>query len=111
MMKAYFCGQIIKEKRGDLGVAVKADVNNPGAFIYPVFSDEFNHITGPGSVNTPLQRVYIGVNQEAATVLARLAQDLVYEYGGIGIEELDRFVVYSHFLTKEKISQPDQITC
>ncbi|MEK6927217.1 MAG: hypothetical protein AABX11_02190, partial [Nanoarchaeota archaeon] len=81
-----------------------------GFFIYPVGSDEFNHLTGTNNTpdHYPVDRVYVGVSDSGGREMAKHTDDL--RAGKISLEWFDKELVLSYFLRPEQAPKPNQIT-
>src|SRR3989344_5925063 len=97
-METFLRGQIQPKYRGNLPALVtKRDApGGVGVFLYPIDSEEFDHITGVGSVNHPLERAYIGLNQQGGELIARTGDSVDREE--VDFEVLDKMVVNQYFL-------------
>jgi hypothetical protein len=99
-METYFGGQILKECRGDLvAIIAKTKENKRGTFLYSYGSEEYLYLTGIGSVNNEVERVYIGINSEIGKSICSIV-------GGVeDLEEIDKFLVIPYFLRKKEIKK------
>ena len=102
-MKVFFGGQIWKDYRGNLAVVVshpKDNLTDYSIFLEEPFSGDFNHLTGLIRVQDfPLDRVYIGINQEGSQLLTAEEDNLRNER--TTLDNLDKIVVIPYFLRKE----------
>ncbi len=107
MARAFFGGMIKKDCRGDLALVVveQGKTNSNAAFLYPVLTDEFAHLTGVHSVTNPLVRAYICVSQEAVEQNGILAG---INSGKLAIDDVDKMLVESYFLEKSKKEVPKE---
>ena len=99
-MKAYFGGQIREDSRGDLAAVVRTngDDDRYHVLLYDVSSIEFTHLTGVGTVQHPITRVYMQINHDAGERVIRQAQDK--EITELDLRGLDHLVVEPHFVFK-----------
>lgn len=72
-MIIYALGQILPEQRGELTAVLIQQSGHLGAFLYPTFSDETLHLTGPRSIGANVERVYIGISHQAGEGVAKMA--------------------------------------
>ncbi len=105
-MRAFFGGQIKLESRGDLAVVVTAEEGRYSIFMYPPFSEEFNHLTGVRSVQSPVQTVYIGISHQAGEEIMKRAQD--GNITKLPLRSLDELVVIPYFLDKNQ-EKPNRV--
>jgi len=89
-MRAFYGGQIVEGRRGDLAVIVsKQQQGREQSHFYNVFlpkidSEEFVRLTGVVAVKCPLERAYIGVSQEAG-------EKIVQQFNGRHVAEQNSF--------------------
>ena len=97
-MKAFFGGHIQGACRGDMATVInrRRGESKYGVFIYPVSSDEFFHLTGVADVYSPVERVYIGVSNEAAGKIALYVD--AARSGELDFRNVDALIVEPHFL-------------
>ena len=69
-MKVFFGGQIRDEYKGDLAAVVTRGERDElySVFLYPILSDEFDHLTGLRSVHYPVERAYIGISHHCGNL-------------------------------------------
>ncbi|MBI2040741.1 MAG: hypothetical protein HYT16_01440 [DPANN group archaeon] len=102
--QVYYGEQIKSEHQGDLA-AIVADFGLPsaGAFVYPIDSAEFKHVTGLGSTRVEVARVYIGINPVMGRRVALVASTLIRRTTAPAeLRSLDEEIVNAHFLREEQ---------
>src|SRR3989344_4028632 len=102
-MEVYLTGQINEADRGNLSVIIAQEPKKPGdtfsqygIFVTETSDEQFNFLTGTRTLHCPIERVYIGLNHDAADRLARLNFSL--NTGSDIPSDLDKLVVQSYFL-------------
>jgi hypothetical protein len=105
-MKAFFGGQIKQDCRGDLAVVITspkvASRENYSAFLYPILSEEFVHLTGVRTTDHKVERVYMGVSQRAGERILKNLNDLSGRLmeQAVALVVSDEWVVTPYFLKK-----------
>jgi len=101
IMKVYFGGQIREDARGNRALIIThddCDTKQPwSVFLYRIGSEDYNYLTGVGSVKMPLERAYVGVSYEGTDFVTIGGVNS----GELSLESIDRKLVYPHFLPEE----------
>jgi hypothetical protein len=113
-MRAFYGGQIKQDCRGDLAVVIRqrpregaeVEPHYYSTFLYSPTSEEFIHLTGVGSINQPIDRVFIGVSHNIGEDIALQTNNR--PVSRVDLERIDRLVVTPHFLEKN-LPKPDKI--
>jgi len=103
-MITYLMGEIETKSRGKLAAVVhhNRDGGDYGTFLYSIDSDEMIQATGVQTKRNPIDRVYLGINQETGEAIVNASCDLnssrdVHE----ALKTIDRSVVLAHFLRRD----------
>jgi hypothetical protein len=101
-MEAFFGGQILEEFRGNLAVVIERPKESRvySAFLYPVISNDFCHLTGVRSAINVTERVYIGISNSIGNDIAQRVNGR--EVDTICLERIDELIIYPHFLDNRK---------
>ncbi|MDO8528538.1 MAG: hypothetical protein Q7S06_01440 [Nanoarchaeota archaeon] len=103
MARVFYGGQIKEDCRGDLAAVITEEDSEYCVFLYPIASDDFNHLTGTRACRHPPIRAYIGINNKTGDEIASRA------HSSSDLDKIDTLIVYSPFIIREEIERPSKI--
>lgn len=100
MTRIYLPGEIKEEHRGKETIIIVSEKDGRlGAFQYDIFSEEVVAITGTRTIQSPLQRAYLGLSREACKIVQ--VQGRTHDEG-FNFDYIDRELIIPHFLEEHR---------